>query len=79
LKVTPVTAMGHMHQKRQHIRSTKNEVTSDLEDETITPSSSGIKTYLVYAAVIDQGPLYTYLTGRFPVGSIKGNWYVMMY
>jgi hypothetical protein len=32
----------------------------------------------VYAVVIDQGKLYTDLTGRFPVISIKGNWYVMI-
>jgi hypothetical protein len=30
LKMTPVTAMGHMHQNCQHTRSTtKNEITSD--------------------------------------------------
>jgi hypothetical protein len=28
--------------------------------------------------VIDQGQLYTDITGRFPVRSIKGNWYVMI-
>jgi hypothetical protein len=74
----PATATGHMHQKRQNIRSTKKEVTSDLEDETVTPASSGIKTHLVYAVVIDQGQLYIDLTGRFPVRSRKLNGYVMV-
>jgi hypothetical protein len=37
LKLTPETAMGHMNQKRQNIRSTSNEVkiTSDLEEATV--------------------------------------------
>jgi hypothetical protein len=61
------TAMGHMKQKRQNIRSTtKNKITSDLEDETATPASLGTKTHLVYAVLVDQGQLYTDLTRRFP-------------
>jgi hypothetical protein len=39
---------------------------------------TGEKTNLVYAVVIDQGQLYTDLTGRFPVRSSKGNWYIMI-
>jgi hypothetical protein len=80
LKITPATAMGHMHQKRQNIRSTSKivEVTSDLEDVSVTPVDTGEKTNLVYAVVIDQGQLYTDLTGRFPVRSSKGNWYIMI-
>jgi hypothetical protein len=38
----------------------------------------GAKTHLVYAAVVDQGQLYTYLTGKFPVRSSKGKSYVMV-
>jgi hypothetical protein len=38
----------------------------------------GTKTHLFYAVVVDQGQLYTDLTGRFPVRSSKGNWYVMV-
>jgi hypothetical protein len=38
----------------------------------------GTKTHLVYAVVVDQGQLYTDLTGKFPVGSNKGNSYVMV-
>jgi hypothetical protein len=32
----------------------------------------------VYAVLVDQGQLYTDLTGKFPVRSSKGNWYVMV-
>jgi hypothetical protein len=64
----PANAMGHMNQWRQNIRSTSKEsITSDMEDETITPAGLGFQTHLMYAVVIDQGQLYTDLTGRFPV------------
>jgi hypothetical protein len=45
LKLTPATAMGHMHQKRQNIRSTSKAgaITSDLEDTTVTPAGTGGK------------------------------------
>jgi hypothetical protein len=36
----------------------------------------GSKTHLIYAFVVDQGQLYTDLTGNFPVRSTKGNSYV---
>jgi hypothetical protein len=57
-----------MNQKRKNIHSTSKEVklTSDLEDTTVTPVDTGDKTLLVYAVVIDQGQLYTDLTGIFP-------------
>jgi hypothetical protein len=73
LKMMPVTAMGHMNQKRQNIHSTKNEVTYDFEDKAITPVSLGAKTHLVYAVIIYLGQLYTYLTGIFVLRLIKGN------
>jgi hypothetical protein len=49
LKFTPVTAMGHMNQKRQNICSTSKAVviTSNLEETTLTPAGTGEKTYLV--------------------------------
>jgi hypothetical protein len=79
LKTTPATAMGHLNQRRQNIRSTsKVSITSAIEDETVTPVDLGSKTHLFYAVVVDQGQLYTDLTGRFPVRSSKGNWYVMI-
>jgi hypothetical protein len=77
LKMTPNPAMGHIHQRRQNIRSTsKASITSDMEDETVTPAGVGSKTHLVYAVFVEQGELYTDLTGKFPVRSSKGNWYV---
>jgi hypothetical protein len=54
LKMTPSTAMGHMNQWRQNICSTtKNKITSDLEDETVTPAGLGTKTHLIYAIAVD--------------------------
>jgi hypothetical protein len=69
-----------MNQKRKNIRSTSKEVkiTSYLEDATVTPDGTGDKTHLVYAVAIDQGQLYTDLTGKLPERSSKGNWYVMV-
>jgi hypothetical protein len=79
LKLTPAMAMGHMNQRRQNIRYTsKNPVTSDIEDESVTPAGLGTKTHLVYAVLVDQGQLSTDLTGKFPVRSSKGNWYAMV-
>jgi hypothetical protein len=79
LKLTPATTMGHMNQRRQNIRSTsKTTITSDIEDITTTNTNSGTKTHLVYAVLVDQGQLYTDLTGNFPVSSSKGNSYVMV-
>jgi hypothetical protein len=79
LKLTPATTMGHMNQRRQKIISTsKTSITSDMEDVTVTPAGLGTKTHLVYAVICDQGQLYTDLTGKFPVRSIKGSWYVMV-
>jgi hypothetical protein len=79
LKLTPATTMGHMNQRRQNIRSTsKTPITSDMEDVTITSAGLGTKTHLVYAVLVDQGQLYTDLTGKFPVRSRKCNWYIMV-
>jgi hypothetical protein len=70
LKLTPVTAMGHMNQRSQNIISTSNNpITSDMEDESVTPACLGTRTHLVYAVVVDQGQLYTDLTGKFPVSN----------
>jgi hypothetical protein len=41
LKITPATAMGHMNQKRQNIRSANKKVKSESEDEEIKPSGTG--------------------------------------
>jgi hypothetical protein len=75
LKLTPATAMGHMSQRRQNIRSTSK---APIEKQQPPDTDLGTKTHLVYAVVVDQGQLYTDLTGKFPVRSSKGNSYVMV-
>jgi hypothetical protein len=75
LKLTPATAMGHMNQRRQNIRSTSKAPT---EKQQSPDTYLGSTTHLVYAVAVDQGQLYTDLTGKFPVQSSKGNSYVML-
>jgi hypothetical protein len=75
LKLTPATAMGHMNQRRQNIRSTSK---APIEKQQPLDTDLGTKTHLVYAVVVNQGQLYTDLTGKFPVRSSKGNSYVML-
>jgi hypothetical protein len=75
LKLTPATAMGHMNQRRQNIRSTSK---TPIEKQQPPDTDLGTKTHLVYAVVVDQGQLYTDLTVEFPVRSSKGNSYVMV-
>jgi hypothetical protein len=75
LKLTPATAMGHTNQRRQNIRSTSKAST---EKQQPPDTDLGTKTHLVYAVIVDQGQLYTDLTGKFPVRSSKGNSYVML-
>jgi hypothetical protein len=75
LKLTPDTAMGHMNQRRQNIRSTSK---APIEKQPTPDTYLSTKTHLVYAIVVDQGQLYTDLTGKLPVRSIKGNSYVMV-
>jgi hypothetical protein len=74
LKLTPATAMGHMNQRRQNIRSTSK---APIEKQPTPDIDLGTKTHLVYAVLVDQGQLYTDLTGKFPVRSSKGNSYVI--
>jgi hypothetical protein len=75
LKLTPATAMGHMNQRRQNIRSTSK---ASIEKQQSPDTDLGTKTHLVYAVVADQGQLYTDLMGKFLVRSSKGNSYVML-
>jgi hypothetical protein len=75
LKLTPATAMGHINQQRQNIRSTSK---APIEKQPTPDTEFGTKTHLVYAIVVDQGQLYMDLTGKFPVRSSKGNSYVMV-
>jgi hypothetical protein len=75
LKLTPATAMVHMKQRRQKIRPTSKK---PIADAPTADTELGTKTQLVYAVLVDQGQLYTDLTGKFPVRSSKGNLYVMV-
>jgi hypothetical protein len=75
LKHTPATAMGHMNQRHQNIRSTSK---APIEKQPTPDTDLGTKTHLVYAVVVDQGQLYRDLTGKLPVRSSKGNSYVMV-
>jgi hypothetical protein len=75
LKLMPATAMGHMNQRRQNIRSTSK---APIEKQPTPNTDVGTKTHIVYAVVVDQGQLHTDLTGKFPVRSSKGNSYVMV-
>jgi hypothetical protein len=73
LKPTPATATGHMNQRRQNIESTSK---APIEKQQIPDTDLGSKTHPMYAIVVDQGQLYTNFTGKFPVRSSKGNYYV---
>jgi hypothetical protein len=75
LKLTPATAMGHMNQRRQNIRSTSK---APIDKQPTPDTDLGTKTHLMYAVVVDQGQLYTNLTRKFQVRSSKGNSYVMV-
>jgi hypothetical protein len=75
LKLTPATAMGHVNQRRQNIRSNSK---TPIADEPTPDTDLGTKTHLVYAVLVDQGKLYMDLKGKFPVRSSKGNSYVMV-
>jgi hypothetical protein len=75
LKLTPATAMGHMNQRRHNIRSTSK---ASIEKQPTPDIDVGTKTHLVYAVIVDQGQLHTDLTGKFPVRSSKGNYYMMV-
>jgi hypothetical protein len=65
----------HKHLKLQTLRSTSK---TPIADAPTADTEVGKKTHLVYAVLVDQGQLYTDLTGKFPVRSSKGNSYVMV-
>jgi hypothetical protein len=52
LKLTPATAMGHMNQQRQNIRSNSK---APIEKQPTPDTDLGTKTHLVYAVVVAQG------------------------
>jgi hypothetical protein len=62
LKLTPATAMGHMNQRRQNIRSISK---TPIADVPTAKTDLGTKIHLVYAVLVDQGQLYG-LDGEIP-------------
>jgi hypothetical protein len=52
LKLTPATAIGHMSQRRQNIRSTSKV---PAEKKQSPDKDLGTKTHFVYAVVVNQG------------------------
>jgi hypothetical protein len=75
LNLTQATALGHVDQRRQNIQSTSK---APIGIQPPLDTDLGTQTHLVYAVVVDQGQLYTDLTGKFPVWSSKGNSFVMV-
>jgi hypothetical protein len=69
LKLTPATAMGHMNQRRQNLQSISK---APIEKQPTPDTDLGTKNHLMYAVVVDQGQLYTDLTGKFPGRSSRG-------
>jgi hypothetical protein len=61
LKLTPATAICHMNQRRQNIRSTSRTTIAEL---TTPDTDLGAKTHLVYAVVVNQGQIYTRIPGE---------------
>jgi hypothetical protein len=64
-----------MSKWRQNIQSTSKE---PVEKQQSPDTDLGTKTHLVCAVIVDQGQLYTDLTGTFPVRSSKENSYAMI-
>ena len=68
------TMMGHLHRRRQGLKSTKEKPPdTDLE--------YNIKTNVVYCTTVDpsttkEGNIYLDLCGRFPTASRRGNKYI---
>jgi hypothetical protein len=76
LKLMPATAMGHMTQRSQNIRSTSK---NPVEKKPTPDTDLGTKTHLMYSVVVDQGQLCTDLSGKFLVRSRRGNSYFMLF
>jgi hypothetical protein len=69
------TAKGHIHQIRQHIRSTQPVV------EIAAPETDMIqedKCHYIYTTTLETNQIYSDLTGRFPSTSLSGNKYILI-
>ena len=78
LPKSPITARGHIEQLCKNTNSTKNL----LEDENLEvepqQTDDNIKTHQMFAAICEEGKIYTDQTGRFPQLSRKGTKYIMI-
>ena len=74
--------MGRMDQKRQGTRSTKQTTITKKED-SMTPvpqTKTNDKKLHVYMTITNlSGNIYSDQTGRFPVTSIRGNFYFVIF
>jgi hypothetical protein len=74
------TVQGHMHQQRQHIRST--QAIPPLESADLTPPASeqpNARTNLVFSAITDaHNEIAMDLTGQFPITSGLGHRYILV-
>ena len=71
------TAKGHMHQTRKNIKSTKQQEPVRQEDPSIKPLAQ--RTNTVFTKIIDhKRKIATYLIGKFPVTSNRGNKYIFV-
>jgi hypothetical protein len=61
------TVKGHLSQRRKNLRSTTATVATPVmeatEPDDPTPATTNIKTHKVFAALVDVGKVYCYLTG----------------
>ena len=78
LPKSPITSRGHIKQLRKNTNSTKNL----LEDENLAvdpqQTDDNIKTHQMFAAICEEGKIYTDQTGCFPQLSSKGTKYIMI-
>jgi hypothetical protein len=65
----------HMNQSRQHVRSTQTIVTAPTSEPEMVQENN---CRYVYAAIMETGQIYTYLTCRFPTISLSGNKYILI-
>jgi hypothetical protein len=77
------TAKGHLKAAPKNLRSTSITrpalAPTDANTAMTTPTSSHVRTHLVYAKHISiTGQIYSDQTGRFPVTSSRGNQYIMI-
>jgi hypothetical protein len=72
---------GYLSQRRKKLRSTTATVNARAPDaealDDVTPEAANVNTHQVFAAMVDVGKVYGYLTGRFPIQSSSGHTYVL--